>query len=60
LRVWQIGQQQTQYTTQLVNLATIDQLIQNIQLRKQLTMLSMSCVLQNAASENIKLGADQA
>jgi hypothetical protein len=34
LRVRQIGQQQTQPTTQLVNLATIDRLIENTQRMK--------------------------
>ena len=57
--VWQIGQQQTQHTTRLVNLTTIDRLIENTHQMTQSRMLSALGVLQNAASEDIDLDADQ-
>jgi len=57
--VWQIGQQQTQRTTRLVNLTTIDLLIDHTQRMKQSLMLYALGVLQNAASEDIDLDADQ-
>jgi hypothetical protein len=58
-RVRRIGQQQTLRTTRLVNLTTIDPLIDNTQRMKQLPMLYALEVLQNAASEHIELDADQ-
>ena len=58
-RVRRIGQQQTQRTTRLVNLTTIDRLIENTQRMKQSPMLYALGVLQNAASEDIDLDADQ-
>jgi hypothetical protein len=57
--VRQIGQQQTQRTTRLVNLTTIDRFIENTQQMKQSPMLCGLGVLQNAASEDIDLDADQ-
>jgi hypothetical protein len=57
--VRQIGQQQTQRTTQLENLTTIDWLIDNTQQTKQSPMLYALGVFQNAASEDIDLDADQ-
>jgi hypothetical protein len=54
-----IGQQQTQCTTGLVNLTTIARLIDNTLLMKQSPMLYALGVLQNAASEDIDLDADQ-
>jgi hypothetical protein len=59
LRVRRISQQQTQRTTRLVNLATIDPLIENTQRLKQSPMLYAMGVLQNAASEDLDLDADQ-
>jgi hypothetical protein len=58
-RVRRIGQQQTQRTTRLVNLTTIDWLIENTQRMKQSPMLYALGVLQNAAREDIDLAADQ-
>jgi hypothetical protein len=58
-RVRRIGQQQTQHTTRLVNLTTIDRLIDNTQRMKQSPMLYALGVLQNAAREDIDLDADQ-
>ena len=57
--VRQIGQQQTQCTRRLVNLTTIDRLIENTQRKKQSPMLYALGVLQDAASEDIDLDADQ-
>ena len=54
-----IGQQQTQCTTQLVNLTTINRLIENTQRMKQSRMLYVLGVLQNAASKDIDLDTDQ-
>jgi len=48
-----------QRTTRLVNLTTINWLIENTQLMKQSPMLYALGVLQNAASEDIDLDADQ-
>ena len=45
--------------TQLVNLAINDRLIENTQRMKQSPLLYALGVLQNAASENIDLNADQ-
>ena len=58
-RVRRMSQQQTQRTTRLVNLSTIDRLIENTQRMKQSPMLYALGVLQNAASEDIDLDADQ-
>ena len=58
-RVRQFGQQQMQRTTRLVNLTTIDRLIENTQRMKQSPMLYALEVPQNAASEDIDLDADQ-
>jgi hypothetical protein len=58
-RVRRIGQQQTQRTTRLVNLTTIDRFIENTQRMKQSPMLYALGVLQNATSEDIDLDADQ-
>jgi hypothetical protein len=55
-----IVQQQTQCTTRLVNVATIDQWIDNSQRMKKSSMLYVLRVLQNTASEDIDLDADQA
>jgi len=57
--VRRIGQQQTQCTTRLVNLTTIARLIDNTLRMKQSPMLYALGVLQNAASEDIDLDADQ-
>jgi hypothetical protein len=54
-----IGQQQTQRTTRLVNLTTINWLTENPQWMMQLRMLYTLGVPQNAASEDIDLDADQ-
>jgi len=58
-RVWRIGQQQTQRKTRLVNLTTIDRLIENTERMMQSPMLYALGVLQDAASEDIDLDADQ-
>jgi hypothetical protein len=58
-RVRRIGQQQRRRTTQLVNLATIDLLIENTLRMKQSPMLHRLGVLQNTAREDIDLDADQ-
>jgi len=58
-RVRRIGQQQKQRTTRLVNLTTIDRVIENTQRMKQSPMLYALGVLQNTASEDIVLDADQ-
>jgi hypothetical protein len=58
-RVRRIGQQQTQRTTRLVNLTTIDLLIENTQRMKQSPMLYALGVLQNAAGEDSDLDGDQ-
>jgi hypothetical protein len=57
--VRRIGQQQTKRTTWLVNLTTIDRLFENTQRMKQSPMVYGLGVLQNAASEDIDLDADQ-
>jgi hypothetical protein len=59
LRVRRIGQQQTQSTTRLVNLTTIDRLIENPQRTKQSPMLYTLGVLQNAACGDLDLNVDQ-
>jgi len=53
------NQQQTRCTTRLVNLAMIDWLIENTQRMKQSPILYVLGVLQNIASEDIDLNADQ-
>jgi hypothetical protein len=58
-RVRRFVQQQTQRTTGLVNPTTIDPLIDNTQRMKQSPMLYALGVLQNAASEDVNLDADQ-
>jgi len=58
-RVCRIDQELTQRTTGLVNLTTIDRLIENTQGMKPSTMLYVLGVLQDAASEDIDLDADQ-
>ena len=57
--VRQMGEQQTQRTAQLVNLATINRLIENTQRMKQSPLLYALGVLQNAAHEDIDLDAGQ-
>jgi hypothetical protein len=57
--VQRIGQRQTQHTARLANIAIIDWLIDNTQCMKQSPMLYGLGVLQNSASENIDLNADQ-
>jgi len=59
LHVWGIGQQKTQCTTWSVDLTTIDWLIEKILRMKQSPMLYVLEVIQNAASEDIDLDADQ-
>jgi len=56
--VRRIGQQQTQRTARLVNLTTINLLIENTQRMNQSPMLYALGVLQNEASEVINLNAD--
>ena len=58
-RVWRIGQQQTPCMNQLVNLATINSLIENAQQMKQSLMLYMLGVLQHTASEDIDIDDNQ-
>jgi len=62
-QVWshvrRIGRQQTQRTTPLVDLNTIDRLMENTQWMKQSPMIYALGVHQNAASWDIDLDADQ-
>jgi hypothetical protein len=57
--VRRIGQHQTDRQTRLLNLTMIDRLNENTQRMKQSLMLYALGVLQNAASEDIDLDADQ-
>jgi len=57
--VRRISQQQTQRTTRLVNVATIDRLIENTHQTNQSPILYVLGVLKNAASEIIDPNADQ-